>query len=63
MKFVEVHTPNLKYDVDKALQSTLDLVSKDNENLLPSHRELLKWYFRLIHIFFTMSSGWPDSTI
>ena len=46
LPFVEVHTHNLEYDVDKALQTVLDLDSNDDEKLYPSQKELLQWHYK-----------------
>ena len=46
-------TPPNKIDKEvKALTSSVCVTNEANQNLTPSHKELFRWHFRLVHIGF-----------
>ena len=46
----EANLPNQREKETKALKSAVCVTNKANQNLTPSHKELLRWNFRLGHL-------------
>ena len=48
----EATLPNQREKEAKALTNAVCVTNKANQNFTPSHKELLRWHFRLGHIGF-----------
>ena len=48
----EANLPNQRDKAAKALKSAVFIINEANQNLTPSHKELLRWNFTLGHIGF-----------